>query len=38
MNNANQWGDSLGGCFDQSDAVVEAMRAAQEALNQVAAQ
>jgi methyl-accepting chemotaxis protein len=38
MNNANQWSDSLGGCFDQSDAVVEAMRAAQEALNQVAAQ
>jgi hypothetical protein len=38
MNNANQWGDSLGGCFDQSDAVVEAMRSAQEALNQVAAQ
>ena len=38
MNNANQWGDSVGGCFDQSDSVVEAMRAAQEALNQVAAQ
>lgn len=38
MNNANQWGDSVGGCFDQSDSVVEAMRAAQEALNQVATQ
>ena len=38
MNNANQWGDSVGGCFDQSDSVVEAMRAASEALNQVAAQ
>jgi hypothetical protein len=38
MNTANQWGDSLGGCFDQSDSVVEAMRAASEALGQVAAQ
>jgi len=38
MGNANQWGDSIGGCFDQSDSVVEAMRAAQEALNQVATQ
>jgi hypothetical protein len=38
MNTANQWGDSLGGCFDQSDSVVEAMRAASEALGQVANQ
>jgi hypothetical protein len=38
MNTANQWGDSVGGCFDQSDSVVEAMRAASEALGQVATQ
>ena len=37
MNNANQWGDSIGGCFDQADGVVEALRAAGEALGQVAA-
>ena len=36
MNNANQWGDSLGGCFDQADGVVEALRHAGEALAEVA--
>lgn len=38
MNTANQWGDSVGGCFDQSDSVVESMRTTSEALGQVAAQ
>ena len=37
MSTASQWGDSVGGCFDQSDSVVEAMRAAAEALGQVSA-
>jgi len=37
MDNANQWGDQVGGCFDQSDASVEALKAAGDALGQVAA-
>jgi hypothetical protein len=37
MNTANQWGDSIGGCFEQADGVVEALRTTGEALAQVAA-
>jgi hypothetical protein len=37
MDNANQWGDQVGGCFEQSDGAVDALRAAGEALGQVAA-
>lgn len=37
MDNANQWGDSVGGCFDQSDTAVAYLRGAGEALGQVAA-
>ena len=36
MNSANQWGDSIGGCFEQADGVVEALRRTGEALAQVA--
>ena len=36
MNTANQWGESLGGCFDQADRAVEALKGASEALNQLA--
>ena len=36
MNNASQWGVSIGGCFEQSVGVVEALRHAGEALAQVA--
>ena len=36
LNNANQWGDSIGGCFEQADGVVEALRRTGEALAQVA--
>ena len=38
MDTANQWGDSVGGCFEQADRAVEALKATSEALNQVAAQ
>lgn len=37
MDSANQWGDSVGGCFDQSDTAVAYLRGAGEALGQVAA-
>ena len=36
LNNANQWGDSIGGCFEQADGAVEALRRTSEALAQVA--
>lgn len=35
MTSANQWGESLGQQFDQTDNVVEALRAASEALGQM---
>ena len=37
MDNANRWGDSVGGCFEQSDTAVAYLRGAGEALGQVAA-
>jgi hypothetical protein len=36
MSSANQWGDALGEQFDQTDSVVDALRAASEALGQMA--
>jgi hypothetical protein len=35
MSSANQWAESLGGQFDQTDSVVEALKAASEALSQM---
>jgi len=37
MNTANQYGDSLGGCFDTSDEVLRATQTTSEALGQLAA-